>query len=176
MDHGQQQARFALCKQPARVMTLGELIRSGPGGNRHLLLTEYVVGGCAYESSHGSWNCVKGVLLDKKEPLNRRPGIDVVFESRSIKSDEALNRVLSAERLDVICSAEPEACGTGLLDRELQSDVRKVLPEFTLSSAWVLDDLSDPPTAQYIANGMMSASASLCLSIVLAGLILWRVR
>jgi hypothetical protein len=94
----------------------------------------------------------------------------VVLCCNSVRDEPALRRQLHVGRVSGICRASP----TSSWGTELGPRLRGANPRCSLTSAWVVEELREPPSAARVAairNGSVA-----CFAFVLAAVVilLWR--
>lgn len=172
----QEREKVDLVSRPPRSMTLDDLIRNGPGDNRHITLTDFRPGGYVTESKYGSWTNVWIALF----PIaDENPGqglgppgreIKVVLSTREAQDVGDLQKLLGNGRVTVICSDKPRSSWGMTLGPELT----KSNPGHELSSAWDVEEITKPPTHEYVMG--LFVGSILCLAAVplLAIIFLWK--
>jgi hypothetical protein len=172
----QEQRRQLLSSVPAQELTLRALIDNGPGTNPHLTLTEFRFGGYVTEktsdsAASGPWSKV-WIVLFPQDDAGRLPGgrpepgqeVKVVLMSDSIRDEAALRQfVQQHQRVTGICSDTP-----WLSSGTLRTELTRANPGSRLSAAWVIDDLSDPPSADRVQRILWGSAGCYALVIALA--------
>jgi hypothetical protein len=165
---GQEQRRHLLSSVPPQEFTLQSLIESGPGTNPHVALTDFRFGGYVVETKRGSWTSVwiavfptgkKGQLPGAKPD---EPGeIKAVLKSKTISNEAALKRFMQQGRITGLCSDAP-----GFTN--VRGKLTEANPGSDMTSAWIIDDLSEPPSAGMVNTIFLGSAACQILVIALA--------
>jgi hypothetical protein len=163
----QEQERQALAAVPPHEIALSSLIRNGRGTNRHVIITDFRPGGYRFEAKHGALRNVWIALFPTGVQTNE---IKVVLSSTAVRDEADLRQLLLHGRVTGICSEAPRSSWGTTLGPELE----KLNPGCTLSSAWEIKELNEPPSAALV-NGSFSASAGcFALAILFAMIVFWK--
>ena len=152
---------------PPHEITLSSLIRNGPGTNRHITLTGFVPGGYVYESQGSTWTQAWIALF----PAGAQPGeIKAVLSTASVGDEAALRRLLQPGRITGICSATPRS-GWGMT---LGPELEKSNQGQRLTSAWSIEELREPPSAEQVKIIFAGAAVCLAATCILALVVCWK--
>jgi hypothetical protein len=166
----QEQERHLVGSAPPHDVTLRALIENGPGTNRHVTVTDFRPGGYAFGSKAGSWTRVWVALFPAGPQPGERKDIRAVLSSTAVGDEAALRRLLQPGRVTGICSEAPKASwGTALGPRLLQ-----VNPGCQLSSAWVIEELREPPSAARVTEILAVSAACFAAVLLLAVVVFWK--
>jgi hypothetical protein len=172
----QEKEKFDLVSLPPQSMTLDALIQNGPGNIRHLTLTDFRPGGFVTESKSGSWTQVWIPLFPV---VNNNPGnvpgpagkeIKAVLSTKAAQSVDDLKRLLGNGRVTVICSDKLRSSWGMTLGPELT----KSNPGYELSSAWDVEEITKPPTYEYVMGIFVVSILCLTAVPIFAIVFLWK--
>jgi hypothetical protein len=170
----QEHRRLVLGSVPAQEIPLQTLIENGPGANPHVALTNVRFGGYVYEERSGSWTSVWIALFPERqagpEPGKHAEGpeeIKAVLSSHTIPDEASLRQFMQRARVTGICSDAPRS-NYGLT---LGPKRKEMNPGSELSSAWLIEDLSEPPSAAQVQWIFLGSAVCYGLVVVLAMLI-----
>lgn len=163
----QQEDRMLVGARPPQAMTVAELIRSGPGQNRHVTLTDFTPGECWVETKGGSWSSVWLPLFPQGMPAGE---IEVIFGSTTVPNEAALNALFAAGRVTCVCSRERVA-GWGVT---LGPNLVRLNGDRPLNSAWRVDDMRVVPSASFVEGLNVGSLACFATVFLLAAGIVWK--
>jgi hypothetical protein len=168
--------RLVLSSVPAQVVPLQSLIENGPGTNPHVALTDFRFGGHVIETTNNVWSSVWIALIPTGKPGQPLPEqreepneIKAVVRSGAIKNEEALRQFLLQGQIIGICSDAP-----GLSGGTVRTELMKVNAGASLSAAWEIDDLSNPPTEAAVRGTLLGSTGCYVVVIALVIVILTR--
>jgi hypothetical protein len=163
---------------PPQMIALRTLIENGPGSNQHVMLTDFQFGGCSYltDNNSPSWSSVWIALFPAGEaegrPADAAAGpreIRAVLVSRTIPDAVALRQYVKQGRIVGICSASPTGWGG-----TMKAELLKANAGCQLSSAWEIEELSEPPSEAAVRNIFLASAA--CFALVFAlGIIIYKI-
>jgi hypothetical protein len=167
----QENEKLIVVAQPPHKLSLRDLIRSGPGANRHLTITDFETGGFVYESRGGAWTSVWVALFPPEQPSNRPADeIEVVLSSKQIRDEATLQRLLRPGQVTGICSAtRSTSWGVTLGPRLVESN-----PGSKLNSAWRFEYVENTPTLQFVSILPASSTGCFVSALILAAAIGYR--
>jgi hypothetical protein len=134
-------------------------------------LTDFRFGGYVVVTNSGSWSTVWIALFPTGKP-GRFPGeqagkqteIMAVLESSTIHNEADLRQLMQARRVVGLCSNAPRSSwGT-----ELGPKLRKANPGSDLSSAWLIEELREPPSEAKVRGLFLASSVCYLVAIALA--------
>jgi hypothetical protein len=96
------------------------------------------------------------------EQSEEQPEIKAVLQSTTIHNGDDLRRFLQRGRVTGLCSDTP-----GLSRGTLRTGLMEANPRSHLSSAWVIDEMSEPPSADRVRLILLGSAACHVLVIVL---------
>jgi hypothetical protein len=166
-----------LSSLPPRQVNLQTLIEKGPQDNPHVVVTDFDFGGYVVESKNSTWTEVTIALFPKSNkgglpgnPAATGKEIKAVLSSHSIRDEAALRQFVRRDRIDAVCSDSPGMSGGTIRKHLIESN-----PGSQLNAAWILSDLSDPPTAETVRN--IFAGAYVCFGVAIAlSIIVFRLK
>jgi hypothetical protein len=139
----QEKIRQEIIAVPPHELTVAELIKDGPGINRHVTITDFQTGGLAFEGQRGNWTQV-WVAMHPTGPVPRE--IQAVLSSTTIRNQAMLVQQLQAGRVTGIVSAEPRTSWGATLGPNLVQ-ANDGLP---LTAAWEIEDAGVSLTAMQV--------------------------
>jgi hypothetical protein len=155
--------------RPPHEMTLRSLIENGPGENRHVTVTDFQPGGYAMETQGKSWTTVWVALFPAGARAEDRKAIPVVAYSSHIHSEPELRLWLRGGRITGICTSERRTnFGTALGPL-----IEQVNPGSTLSAAWSIEELHEPPSAATVTATLMGSVGCFAAVLILAMILFW---
>jgi hypothetical protein len=167
----QEHRRHVLGSVPPQEIALQTLIENGPGTNPHVALTDFQFGGHVVETSSGSWSSVWIALFPTAKkgqiPAERsaeRKEIKAVLTSSTIRGNAALSQLMQQRRVTGLCSDAPSS-NYGLT---LGPKLTQANQGTSLSSAWLIEELSEPPSAAKVRGIFLGSAACYALAIALA--------
>ncbi len=155
---------------PPHEMPLRALIENGPGANRHVTVTDFQPGGYAVETKSKAWTDVWVALFPSGARGEERKEIKAVVSSSYIHGDPELQQWLRRGRISGICTAAP----TSNFGTTLGPTLVKANPGCTLSSAWSIEELREPPSAAEVTVTLAISVGCFALVVVLALLVFWK--
>jgi hypothetical protein len=158
----QENDRLQVSSLPPHELSINELIRNGPGGHRHVTLVDFIPAGYVFEapSTGGKWSQVWVALF----PAGKKDEIKVVLSSKSLKDEASLRQYVMQGRITGICSqTERTSWGTTLGPELVKSNQGA-----TLTSAWNIEELRQPPSAGIVNTVLWGSYALLGLTMILA--------
>jgi hypothetical protein len=160
---------FEVLQQRPQEIALADLIKNGPGLNRHVTLTQFEAGGYVVEQTDGgTWKEVwialypAGLGSDADEEE-----IKVVFASKSINSKPMLRQVMQQRQVTGICSKSLRSSWGATLGPEMV----KANDGAPLKSAWSIHAPRSPPSAQFVKYIFVSSYAAFGAALAIAGLV-----
>jgi hypothetical protein len=141
---------FEVSQLPPHEISIAELIKNGPGENRHVTLTDFEPGGWVVQTENNSWKEVTIAMFPAGGPDDN---IEVVLSSRSINSDPMLRQFLAQKKITGICSKARRSNWGATLGPELV----KANDGAPLASPWAVHELRNPPTEGFV-NGVFNAA------------------
>jgi hypothetical protein len=166
----QEQNRHAVATLPPHELSLQSLIESGPGSNRHVTIADFRHGGYAAESRWGSWTNVWVALFPADLPQNKAQEIKVVLLSKHIADEAALVRLLQLGRITCICSPAPKTRWGATLGPTISESNRGA----TLSSAWVVEYLDQPPSETFAKSVLVGSIGCFVAAFIIFAVIVYR--
>lgn len=166
----EEQDKQEVGSRPPHDVSIRELVRKGPGENRHVTLTNYQVDGYVAETKHDSWTSVTVALYPNDAPLQEQREILAVLELQGIRDAFALKAKLMRGRITGICAAEPRTRWGETLGPKLVSTNggRK------LEGAWYVEEMSAPPNALYVQALLIAAVISFAVAFIMTLLVVIR--
>jgi hypothetical protein len=155
-----------LWQVPPQPISLEELVRNGPGTNPHVVLTNFRFGGNVTEGPRDNPDRFENVWIallqtpDVPDAKMTKPEIKAVLHSKSIRNDRDLRKYLNAGRVDGICADTPTQYGAQLRKKMIDAN-----PRASLLAVYVIQDMTEPPSADSIWAAHWGAAA--CLTAVL---------
>jgi hypothetical protein len=163
----QQEARRAVGIVPPQKITVASLIKNGPGANRHVTLTDFRPAGYVVETKSGSWQQVWVPLFPPEAPAG---DIKVVLSCSSVRDLGGLQRLMQPGQITGICSASlRETWGTTLGPKLVEAN-----PGCSLTAAWSVEEMSEPPSEALVTGFLYGGVASLGTVLLLALILVWR--
>jgi hypothetical protein len=166
--------RHVLGSVPPQQVALQALIGNGPGTNPHVVVTNFWFGASVVESTSGSWSTVWVALFPAGKPdqfpleqPERPKEIEAVVSSNRIKNDGDLQRFLQQGRVQGLCSERP-----GLSGGTLRTKLIEANGGAQLSSAWVIEELLEPPGLAVVQRFFWGSAACYAVAMVLA-IVVW---
>jgi hypothetical protein len=161
--------RFVLGSVPAQEISLRNLIANGPGSNPHVVLTNFRFGGHVVETTKGNWSTVWVVLFPAGkvgqvplEQAEEQKEIQAVVSCNKIKNDAALVQFVQQGRVEGLCSERP-----GLTYGTLRTELMNANPGAQMSSAWIIEELTELPNPGMIQVLFLGSAACYVLVLVL---------
>jgi hypothetical protein len=157
----QEQDKLIVTLQPPHEMSITDLIKNGPGENRHITLTDYLPGGYVMETKDkataDNWSNVWVALF----PAGQAREIKVVMYSKSINNLSQLKNYLLQGKITGVCSqTERRSWGT-----ELGPEMVKSNQGATLTSAWEIEHIDAPPS-ETVVYGLLYGSYALLAVVI----------
>ncbi len=152
---------------PAHEITLADLIKNGPGENRHVIVTDFEPGGIAYEEKDGSWTFVSVAVF----PTGQQPQeIEAVMSSKQISNEGQLRMAMQPQRFEGICSAQKSTSwGVTLGPNLVQAN--NGLP---LKAAWDIDELRYVPSEEMVKGLYIAAMCCSAATILMSLIVIWK--
>lgn len=169
----QAEERHRLGSLPPQEISVSSLGAHGPGTNRHVILTDFRPGGYAFEKSKGSdaWPGTVWVALFPAGTAKGSPQpIRVVLWSDAVDSQLALDQLLRGGRIHGICESSPQT----RWGRKLGPKLLGTNPGCQLSSAWVVSEMSNPPSAERVQTLQAGGIAGFSLALLAAAAVFVR--
>jgi hypothetical protein len=152
---------------PPQVVALKTLIEKGPGSNPHVTLTDFRFGGSVVESHKDSrsWSSVWIALFptDQGEGAPGGKDIKAVLTSKTIRNDADLKQFIQQGRVSGLCEEAP-----GLSGGTTRTELIQANPGSALSSAWVIEEMDEPPSAAEVQGILLGSGACFALVFALA--------
>jgi hypothetical protein len=166
----EQQDKYEVGTQPPREITISDLVRKGPGENRHVTLTGYQIDGYVAETKNDSWTSVTVALYPNDPPLQAQREIRAVLELKGIRDELDLKAKLIRGRVTGICAAEPRTrWGETLGPKLVAANGGR-----TLKEAWYVEEMSAPPSELTVQALLIAAVISFAIAFILTLLVVIR--
>jgi hypothetical protein len=163
----QEKERQMVGSVPPHEIALSSLIQNGPGTNRHVTITEFRPGGHVVQSKSGAWTNVWIALF----PAGVQPNeIKVVLSSKAVRDETDLRRLLQRGRVTGICSEAPRSSWGTSLGPELE----KANQGCRVSSAWWMQDLSEPASAAQVTRILTGSAGCFAAVFLFALIVFWK--
>jgi hypothetical protein len=141
---------FEVSQKTPHEISVAELIKNGPGDNRHVTLTDFEPGGWVVETENNHWKEVYVAMFPAGGPDDK---IEVVLASPSINSDPMLRQFLAQKKITGICSKTRRSGWGATLGPELV----KANDGVPLASPWSVRELRNPPS-EGLVDGLFNAA------------------
>ena len=151
----------AIGSVPPQRLTVAELIAKGPGENRHVTVTDFRIGGYAFEGKNGVWRQVWVPLFPRNDPGQE---MRVLLTSNQIAGEAALRAIAQSGQVTGICSASPRTTFGTVLGPQLREANRNA----ELNSVWTIDELRSLPDAATTRTNTIGSTALLSLTVLMA--------
>jgi hypothetical protein len=162
----QERAQRDVVTVPPHDISLSALIQDGPGLNRHVSISGFSVGGYAVESSSSrAWVALFPTGLQSNE-------IKAVLCLRAFRGETDVQRLVQQGRATGICSTNERSSWGMVLGPELE----KANQGMRLSSAWDIEELTEPPSAARVRGFFVGAIVCLAIALILAATIFWKAK
>jgi hypothetical protein len=166
----QEKERHEVASIPPHEIDIHTLIHNGPGDNRHVIITDLQKGGYAYEGDSDYWEQVWIAIFPKGDQAAEHKEIKVVLHSMTIRNESALVRLLKNGCIDGMCSVDLRSSwGT-----ELGPNLMKANLGCILSSAWDIEDLSEPPSEARISGLFFGSYGCFMAALIIAIIFFWK--
>lgn len=159
----QEHRRQVLGSVPAREVSLKTLIENGAGTNPHVTLTDFRFGG--YVIMDGSAWIALFPADESVLPSDRQREIRAVLHCDKVASDVDLDQFLQRGDVTGICSEAPDSNWGVTVGPRLN----KANPGYHLGSAWEIEELANPPTAERVR--MIFLGSEGCFALVLIAVV-----
>ncbi len=162
----QQKEYLDVASKPPQQIKIDDLIKNGPGANRHVIVTDFNAGGFTVETKDDHWQSVWVALF----PLGVQKEIEVVLGIKSVFNQNDLAALLAAGKVQGVCSAE-RISGWGAT---LGPNLIKANQDLPLKSAWKIDEMRRPPNASVVAAIWYSSVVTFAAALALAAALAWK--
>ena len=160
---------YSIGSVPPQRLTLAELIAKGPGDNRHVTVTDFRIGGFAFEGKNGVWRQVWVPLFPRNDPGHE---IRVLLASNQIAGEAALRVLVQTGQVTGICSASPRTTFGTVLGPQLREANRGA----ELNSVWNIDELRSLPNATTVRMTTIASAALLSLTVLMTLALGWSAK
>lgn len=143
-----------------------ERTRRQPPRHRHGLSSR----GYSYASKSGTWKLVWIALFPSGAPAGDSMEIPVVLTSYNIGDEAALQQLLQSGYVTGICSERPSSSWGSRLGTELVM----ANPGSQHSSAWIIEEMRDPPSATFVTELLIGSAGCFAAVIVFAMILFWK--
>ena len=150
---------FEVLQRLPQEITAADLIKNGPGDNRHVTITDFEPGGYVVESKNGTWTEVWIALFPSGGPEDK---IELVISTKSVGNDGMLRQFAAQPKLTGICSKARRSSWGATLGPELV----KANQNAPLASPWSVHQPREPVTEGFV-NGVFT-SAYITFGLVIA--------
>lgn len=156
---------YEVSQQPPHEIALTDLIKNGPGDNRHVTITNFVAAGYVTEQTQrGTWKEVWIALFPAGVPEEE---IKAVYSSKSIKSDAMLQQFVAQRKLTGMCT---KTLRTGW-GATLGPEMVKANGGAKLNAAWSIHELRNPPSAAFVKYVFVASYAAFTAALAIAGIV-----
>ena len=159
-----QEERDISLQQP-HAISVADLIKNGPAGHRHLILTDFEPGGYVVEQTQGgTWKEVWVALFPAGGPHDE---IKVVYSSKSISSEPALRQFFNQQRLIGGCTKTLRSSWGATLGPELVKSNQNA----PLKAAWSVFEIRNPPTQEFINYVFITSYTAFGFVLLIAAIV-----
>lgn len=156
---------FEVLQQPSQEITVADLIKNGPGPNRHVTLTQFEAGGYVVEQTKGgTWNEVWIALFPAGVDENE---IRAVFATKSVSSEQMLQQFVQQGKLTGICSKTLRSSWGATLGPEMV----KANGGAALKSAWSIHAPRNPPSAEFVKYIYVASYAAFGAALLMVAIV-----
>lgn len=156
---------YEVSQLPLHEMTLVDLIKNGPGDNRHVTITNFEASGYVTEQTQGgTWTEVWIALFPAGVPEDE---IKVVYSSKAINGEGMLRQFVAQRKLTGMCS---KTLRTGW-GATLGPEMVKANGGAPLKAAWSIHELRNPPSAEFVKYVFISSYGAFGAALLIAGIV-----
>lgn len=160
---------YEVSQQPPHEVSVADLIKNGPGGNRHVTITEFSPGGYVVEETQGGvWKEAWVALFPINAPQDE---IKVIYSTKGASNEPALSLMMGQPKLTGMCTKTLRASWGATLGPEMVKSNNNA----PLKAAWSIHELRNPPSAEFVKYVFFSSYAAFSGALLIAFVILARV-
>ncbi len=162
------QDEYEVSQQPPQEISLADLIKTGPGENRHVTITNFSAAGYVVEETKsGMWQEVWVALFPIGAPEDE---IKVVFSTKGVSSAPALRLMMQQPKLTGMCTKTLRTSWGATLGPEMV----KANNGAPLKAAWSIHELRNPPSAETVKYVYIGSYATFSVALLIAIVVVFK--